>query len=412
MNAIDLNPSIAIAGGGIGGLTAALALARLGLRVTVIEQAPALQEIGAGIQMGPNAFKIFGMLGLRERLDKVAVFPDRYQINDALTGENITHIPYGKTAIERFGYPYGVIHRHDLHSALVDACVAAGVEVILQTRVAGYDQSADDVTISSVDGRTFRARALIGADGINSRIRAQMMTGKDDPIAPGLPAARCVLRIDEVPEEVRPARITIWLGEGCHVICYPLRAGELLNFAAVFSSDTDPHGPDWNMRAELQRTFANLAAPVRPLLKRLGDTLYFGATERSTPIVDWTDGLVTLLGDAAHAMTQNLAQGGCMAIEDGVVLADAIAQNPDDIPTAFRLYAERRSPRVTHVQYVARLMGDILHLKGAERNSRNFLLRAREPRDNLEFFAWLYQGIDIAEETLSRLRPGMLARAP
>jgi 2-polyprenyl-6-methoxyphenol hydroxylase-like FAD-dependent oxidoreductase len=395
--------SIAIAGGGIGGLTAALALARTGNQVTVFEQAPALQEIGAGIQMGPNAFKLFELLGLRSQIDPIAVFPDRYQINDLLTGEQLTHIPYGQTCIDRFGHPYGVVHRHDLHSILADACRAAGVEIVLGFRLLEFEQTSDGVLFRSHDGRSAKTDALLGADGIRSAVRAQMMKDESDPVSQGIFAARAVLRIDEIPEELRHARITIWLGPNCHAICYPLRAGELFNLAAVFESSSDPTSPDWNMQRELDRAFADITPAIKPLLARLEDTIYRAATER-VPISKWSDGFVGLLGDAAHAMTQNLAQGGCMAIEDALVLAESLNDNPGDTAAALELYTQRRAPRTVRVQYVARMMGDVLHLKGAEREARNQLLRAREPGDNLEFFAWLYEGVDIHEETAAHLR--------
>lgn len=394
--------SIAVAGAGIGGLTAALALARLGHQVSVFEQAPVLQEIGAGIQMGPNAFKLFEVIGIRGALDKVAVFPERYQINDLRTGEALTHIPYGQSCIKRFGHPYGVVHRHDLHSILVDACRGAGVDIVLQSRVKGFDTAGAGVVVHAEDRTSRRFDALVGADGINSRVRAQMRRGEVDPIAPGLFAARAVLHIDQVPENLRHPQITIWLGADCHLICYPLRAGELFNLAAVFASDADPASPDWSMRKEIDRAFAELTPDIAPLLSLLEEKVYRAATER-VPIAQWAEGSVALLGDAAHAMTQNLAQGGCMAIEDAIVLADAIARHPDDIPAAFQLYNGIRAPRATHVQYVARQMGDVLHLRGAERDARNAILRARTPEDNLAFFSWLYKGIDVGESTRARL---------
>jgi 2-polyprenyl-6-methoxyphenol hydroxylase-like FAD-dependent oxidoreductase len=395
--------SIAIAGGGIGGLTAALALVRTGHRATVFEQAPVLQEIGAGIQMGPNAFKLFELLGLRSQIDPIAVFPDRYQINDLITGEALTHIPYGQTCIDRFGHPYGVVHRHDLHSILANACKAAGVEIVLGFRLLEFENTQDCVLLRSHDGRTAETDVLLGADGIRSAVRAQMMKNESDPVSQGIFAARAVLRIDEIPEELRHARITIWLGPSCHVICYPLRAGELFNLAAVFESSSDPQSPEWNMQGELDRAFACLTPAIKPLLARLEDTIYRAATER-VPISRWSDGCVGLLGDAAHAMTQNLAQGGCMAIEDALVLAEALGDKPDDIAAALQAYSQRRAPRTVRVQYVARMMGDVLHLKGAEREARNQLLRQRRPDDNLEFFAWLYEGIEINQQTTSRLR--------
>jgi 3-hydroxybenzoate 6-monooxygenase len=398
------NTPIAVAGGGIGGLTAALCLRRLGYRVTVLEQAAQLREIGAGIQMGPNAFKIFDILGIAERVSRVAVFPDRYQINDALTGEPLTHIPYGQTCIDRFGYPYGLVHRHDLHEILAATCKEAGVDVLLQFKVEDVDDRDQGVHIHAADGRVFRAEALIGADGLRSTVRSKLLGGEADPISPGLVAARAVLPIDAIPAAFRDPRITIWLGPDCHVIYYPLRAGQLFNLAAVFASDADPAAADWNMRRELDRAYAGLTSEVSPLLEYLEPTVYRAGTER-IPIRSWSRGGVTLLGDAAHAMTQNLAQGGCMALEDGLVLAEAVLDRPDDLPAAFNDYCTRRSERTVHVQYVARLIGDVLHLKSAERDSRNAVLKARVPQSNLEFFSWLYQGIDLKPATRARLAP-------
>jgi 2-polyprenyl-6-methoxyphenol hydroxylase-like FAD-dependent oxidoreductase len=361
---------ILIVGGGIGGLSAALSLTRAGFPVHVFEQAGELREIGAGIQLGPNVFRMFDVLGIKDAVTKHSVFPDRYQIMDAVTGEALTHIPLGDDCLKRYGYPYGVTHRHDVLQALVDAVRDANIEITLNCRIAEFTDNGETVTVTSEDGRTIRGTALVGADGLRSKIREALKKSEPDPLSSGLMAARAVPNLDTVPEEVRAHRITIWLGPRCHTIYYPLRSGTILNLACVFDPGPNRDFSNWNMQDEVQKTYAGQQPTVLKLLPFLEGRRYTAATERIAQ-KEWSRGHVTLLGDAAHAMTQNMAQGGSMAVEDAVVLADKLINSPRDIAGAFVAYQNERYLRTARVQVSARLYGEAMHLMGAEGELRN-----------------------------------------
>src|SRR5439155_7654720 len=393
---------VLIVGAGIGGLSAALSLTRAGFPVHVLEQASELKEIGAGIQLGPNVFRMFDVLGIQEAVAKHSVFPDRYQIMDAVTGEALTHIPLGDTCLKRFGYPYGVTHRHDLHQALVDAVREAKVEITLNCQIVEFTDNGKTVAVTSEDGRTIRGCALVGADGLRSRIREILKKGEPDTLSLGLMAARAVPDIDAVPEETRAHRITIWLGPKCHTIYYPLRSGNILNLASVFEVDHTRDMSDWNMQKELHKTYAGQHPMVLKLLPLLEDRRYTATTER-VATKEWSRGRVTLLGDAAHAMTQNMAQGGAMAVEDAVVLADKLLNSPQDISGAFTAYQNERYLRTARGQVFARFYGEVMHMAGAEGDLRNTLFRNLDPRKNLEAFAWLYGGLDVSDQAAVRL---------
>jgi salicylate hydroxylase len=395
-----------IVGAGIGGLSAALSLTRAGFPVHVLEQASELKEIGAGIQLGPNVFRMFDVLGIKDTVAKYSVFPDRYQIMDAITGEELTHMPLGDVCLKRFGYPYAVAHRHDVHQALVDAVRDTEVQITLNCRVAEFTDTGESVAVTSEDGRVIGGLALIGADGIHSKIREALKKGEFDPLSPGLMAARAVPDINAVPEEVRSHRITIWHGPKCHTIYYPLRNGTILNLACVFELDHSRDMSDWNMQKELHKTYAGQHPTILKLLPLLEDRRYAAGTERIA-VKDWSRGRVTLLGDAAHAMTQNMAQGGAMAVEDAVVLADKLL-NADDISAAFMAYQNDRYLRTARVQLAARFYGEVMHMVGAERDLRNAIFKALDPWKNLEAFAWLYEGLstsDRAAYALSKRMP-------
>jgi 2-polyprenyl-6-methoxyphenol hydroxylase-like FAD-dependent oxidoreductase len=395
-NTITCDMPLLIVGAGIGGLSAALSLTRAGFPVHVLEQASELKEIGAGIQLGPNVFRMFDHLGIKDAVAKYSVFPDRYQIMDAVTGEELTHMPLGDLCLKRFGYPYAVAHRHDVHQALVDAVREAKVQITLNCRVVEFSDNGKSVIATSEDGLVIRGSALIGADGIHSRIRETIKKGEPDPLSPGLMAARAVPDIDAVPEEVRLHRITIWLGPKCHTIYYPLRSGTILNLACVFEVDHSRDMSDWNMQNELHKTYMGQHPTILKLLPLLEDRRYLAGTERIA-MKEWSRGRVTLLGDAAHVMTQNMAQGGTMAVEDAVVLTDKLL-NIDDIGAAFIAYQNERYLRTARVQLAARFYGEVMHMIGAERDLRNAIFKTLDPRENLEAFTWLYEGLSVSDK--------------
>jgi 2-polyprenyl-6-methoxyphenol hydroxylase-like FAD-dependent oxidoreductase len=382
-----------VAGAGIGGLAAAYVLGRAGHQVTVLEQASAFGEIGAGIQLGPNIFKMFEHLGLTQAINEVAFFPPGMAMNDVRTGEQVVRVPLGDAARAAYGFPYGVIYRADLHQVFLDACRAqAGVVLRTGAKVQSFTQDAQGVTVQLADGESVRGMALIGADGLWSRIR-EAVVGDGKPRVSGHIAYRAVLPRSEVPPQLWSDDVVLWGGEKTHLVHYPLRRGELFNLVAVFHSNKYDEG--WNTfgdTAELTERFAAAVPQVRELLGKIETWKMWVLCDRE-PVKNWSDGRVTLLGDAAHPMLQYLAQGAGQAIEDAVVLQAALAASPGDVPQAFRRYQEARYLRTGRVQLTARFYGDIYHASGVQRELRNQMFRSGSESAGFAGLKWMYEGI-------------------
>ncbi len=389
---------ILIVGGGIGGLAAARALSLAGMSSIVVEQAPVFGEIGAGIQMGPNGFRMMEALGLRTAIDDLAVFPDDLIVMDGVSAEEITRIPVGRAFRERFGQPYAVIHRADLHRAILDACTAdPAIDLRAGVTIDAFDDRGDHVVATAADGTTITASALIGADGLWSKTR-QGIIGDGPPRVSGHIAYRAVLPIEDVEEEFRHNAMMLWAGPRNHLVQYPLRGGKLFNLVAVFHSDNYVEG--WDRQGdpdELQRRFAGNCVTVRTLLSKVETWRMWVLCDRE-PAKHWSRGRATLLGDAAHPMLQYLAQGAGMALEDAVVLARELAGA--DVESAFRRYEASRYLRTGRCQVMARIYGGFYHAEGVVRELATSFLSGRSERDSLESLAWLY---DYA--------PGSIARA-
>ena len=393
---------VLVLGGGIGGLAAALALARRGLAVQVFEQGAEFREIGAGIQLGPNVYRMFDALGLTAAIERYSVHPDNLIMIDAISGEEVIRMHTASDAFrERFGgYLYGVIHRGDLHQVLLDAC-AAEKRIELQTMAKGerYEDLGDRVALHLEGGRRFEGAALVGADGLWSRIRAQMI-GDGKPRVSGHIAYRAVLPRAEVPDELWQNNVVLWAGPKTHLVHYPLRRGALYNLVAVFHSDRYEEGWDsFGDAEELHRKFARERPEVQRLLEKINVWKMWVLCDRE-PVRHYSSGRVTLLGDAAHPMLQYLAQGANMAIEDAVVLAAYAEITGWDFAQAFRWYEDARYLRNARVQTTARYYGDIYHAAGVVREVRNWFLTPGPPSDpgakpSFECVAWLYDGITI-----------------
>jgi salicylate hydroxylase len=379
-----------IVGGGIGGLAAALALSRKGFAVRLIEQAAEFKEIGAGIQLGPNVFRMFEVLGLTEGMSRLAVFPENLIMMDSTTGEEVTRIPVLGAFREKFKYPYAVIHRADLHRVLLEAC--RGCEVIqlnASQKVVKVDERSDRVVVRTETGETYEGCALIGADGLWSTIR-QIVVGDGKPVVAGHVTYRAVLPTSEMPADLRWWSMVIWAGEKVHLVQYPVRGGELFNLVAVFHSARYEEGWDsFGDPAELHERFAKTCEPVRTLLGKIESWRMWVLCDRP-PVKNWSRGRLTLLGDAAHPMLQYLAQGACMAIEDSVCLANKVAERPGDLPAAFRAYQQARYLRTGRVQLMARVYGEFYHASGVGRELRNLMLGSRSPEQAFESMEWLY----------------------
>ena len=383
---------VLIVGGGIGGLATALALAQKGVRTQVIEQASEFKEVGAGIQLGPNVFRMFDALGLTKAVSALAVFPENLIMLDAITGEEVTRIPLDGRFRARFTRPYALIYRPDLLSVLLTACRGNDlIELYTSQKVVAVEQHSKGVTAQSEGGYGYEGAALIGADGLWSTIR-QHIIGDGKPQVAGHITYRAVLPTKEVPAHLRRWSMTFWAGEKVHLVQYPMRAGELFNLVAVFHSNRYEEG--WNTfgdPAELHERFAATCEPVRTLLGKIESWRMWVLCDRP-PIKNWTKDRITLLGDAAHPMLQYLAQGAAMATEDAVCLADKVVQARGDYPAAFQAYQQERYLRTGRVQIMARVYGEFYHAAGVARELRNQMLGSRTPKEALDSMEWLYGG--------------------
>lgn len=385
---------ILIAGGGIGGLAAAFVLGRQGHRVTVLEQSAAFGEIGAGIQLGPNIFRMFDDLGLTQAVSEVAYFPPGLGMNDVRTGEKVVRVALGDTARAAYGYPYGVIYRVDLHNVFLRACrQLPGVTLRTASKLEAFEQDHQGVQVHLAGGESLRGDALIGADGLWSRVR-QAIVGDGKPRVSGHIAYRAVLRREDVPAHLWNDDVLLWGGEKTHLVHYPLRRGELFNLVAVFHSDKYDEG--WNSfgdTAELHERFAQAVPQVRELLGKIDTWKMWVLCDRE-PVKIWSDRRVTLLGDAAHPMLQYLAQGAGQAIEDAVVLGEALKATQGDAGEAFLKYQQARYLRTGRVQLTARFYGDIYHASGVTRELRNAMFQGGKESAGFAGLKWMYEGIE------------------
>ena len=383
---------ILISGGGIGGLVTAYALARQGMPVRVFEQSPEFREVGAGIQLGPNIFRVLEKIGLKDAVLADAHRPPGQEMRDAVTGKLITQVPLGPAFFERFGQPYAVTHRADIHGTFLKACQSSN-RIALETsrRVDGYEEHADGVAVTLENGERVDGRALIGCDGMWSGIRERIV-GDGKPRVSGHIAYRAVLKREQVPKDLWRPDVVLWAGPRCHFVHYPLRRGELYNLVAVFHSDQYQEG--WNAEGSkelLWKHFQGLRPEVLRLLDLIDTWRMWVLCDRE-PVKNWTKGRVTLLGDAAHPMLQYLAQGACMATEDAVTLAEKVAASPDDLPAAFKAYEQERYLRTARVQIMARVYGDFYHARGVTAELRDLALAGRAPQQSYDGVAWLYGG--------------------
>jgi 3-hydroxybenzoate 6-monooxygenase len=383
---------ILISGGGIGGLAAAYALARKGFPVRLFEQSSEFREVGAGIQLGPNIFRALEKLGLKDQVLADAHVPPGQEMRDALTGELITQIPLGDEYFAKFKQPYAVTHRADIHAVYLKACQGSNLVTLENSRrVDDFAESDGGVSVRLDNGEDVKGRALIGCDGMWSRIREKIV-GDGAPRVSGHIAYRAVLRRDQVPDDLWRPDVVLWAGPRTHFVHYPLRRGELYNLVAVFHSDHYEEG--WNAEGSKEvmwEHFKMQRPEVLRLLERIDTWRMWVLCDRE-PIKEWSQGHVTLLGDAAHPMLQYLAQGACMATEDAVWLAEKAAANRDDLPSAFRAYQESRYLRTGQVQIMARIYGEFYHARGVAAELRNRMLAARTPTDSYDGIAWLYGG--------------------
>ena len=380
---------VLVAGCGIGGLAAALALVRQGFAVKVMEQAPQLGEIGAGIQFGPNAFAALDALGVGEKARGRAVYTDEMVMIDALDETLVGRIPTGEAFRQRFGNPYAVIHRADVHMSLFEGAQESGrIEVLTSTRVSRIEQEEGSVTAFDQNGVAHHGIALIGADGVKSAVRQQYVG--DAARVSGHVVYRAVIDKKDFPADLQWNAASIWVGPNCHLVHYPLRGGEQYNLVVTFHSrDKEEWSVTEGSREEVQSYFKGICPRARQLID-LPKSWKRWATADREPIGQWTFGRATLLGDAAHPTLQYLAQGACMALEDAVTLGEALRVNGNDFARAFELYQRSRVARTARIVLSAREMGRIFHARGVERLVRNELWKGRTPERFYDAMEWLY----------------------
>ncbi|MBL0420035.1 FAD-dependent monooxygenase [Ramlibacter sp. AW1] len=386
---------IVIAGAGVGGLAAAIALAQKGRRVLVLEQAEEIRPIGYGIQLGPNAFRMFEHLDMADAVKSRCSFPEAGVMRDIFTLEEVTRLPFGDAIQARFGQPYAVIHRTDLHAALLERCAQfEEIELRAGARLRGYEQLPDRVRVQAGSGPALDAEFLVGADGVHSTVRGQLCGTENSPRRLGYVAYRAVVERADFPEDLYENRVVLWAGPGFHFMTYPLHGGERFNIVAVFRSRRHPLGlPGAGEPEELREIFAGVHPHARRLLGFVDTSRHWdiGVME---PVPAWHDGRVALLGDAAHAMLQALAQGACQAIEDGVALAECLDAKPQDPVQALADYQRVRQPRAVRVQYESRLYWEVYHAAGPYADLRRQML-TRSDEAALESLAWLYDPVPV-----------------
>lgn len=380
---------VLVAGGGIGGLAAALALVRQGFHVKVLEQAAELGEIGAGIQLGPNAFHAFDALGIGERARSRAVYTDYMVMHDALDEYQVGRIPTDEKFRARFGNPYAVIHRADVHLSLLEGAEATGrVEFLTSTRAGKIEQDADGVTVFDQHGQAHRGLALIGADGVKSVVREQFVG--DPARVTGHVVYRAVVDKADFPDDLKWNAAAIWVGPHCHLVHYPLRGGEQYNVVVTFHSRQQE---EWSVtdgsKEEVESYFQGICPKARQLIE-LPRSWRRWATADRDPIAQWSFGRVTLLGDAAHPTTQYMAQGACMAMEDAVTLGEALRVHAGNWDAALDLYQRSRIARTARIVLSSREMGRLYHARGVERLVRNELWRGRSAERFYDAMEWLY----------------------
>ena len=384
-----------IAGGGIGGLAAALRCAEAGAHVRLFERAPAFTEVGAGIQIGPNVTRIVQAWGLDAALQAVAAYPAQLQVRQAQSGQVTGQLRWGADALARFGAPYATLHRADLHQLLLDALKAQGrVGLHLNQGVHGYTLETQGLQVQQDDGAALHADALVGADGLWSRVRAQLL-GDAPARFSGHLAYRALLSQADLPAALRSQQVTVWLGPQLHVVQYPVRRGELLNVVAIVHGQAPQDLSSWDHSAnaaDLQRALGEVCPALQALIDAVPAWRLWPVCDRPPmhSAAEHAQGCVALLGDAAHPMRPYMAQGAGMAIEDADALGRCVAMPGRDMAAKFSQYSQQRWQRNARVQQRAIRNGQIFHASGLLRLGRDTATRLLGP--SLLDVPWLYNG--------------------
>ncbi|WP_396442237.1 FAD-dependent monooxygenase [Limnohabitans sp.] len=394
----QVHKQVVIAGGGIGGLAAAVACAQRGVPVQLLERAAQLSEVGAGIQIGPNVTRILQAWGLGAALAQVAAFPEQLQARDAQTGRVLGTLTLGARAQALYGAPYATIHRADLQALLHRAAQSAGVDLLLGRTVQGWQDSEAGLQVNTAQGLSLPASALIGADGVWSAVRQQLL-GDAPARFTGHLAYRALVAQADLPAHLSSHQVTVWMGPRLHVVHYPVRSGQWLNLVAIVHGDKPAQAEAWDLAGHTQSLMQAMGAVGRDLHERLASVpawrqwaLHDRAPMTGSP--EMAKGRVALLGDAAHPMRPYLAQGAGMAIEDAQVLAQSLSTGSASVTQQLQAYAEQRWARNARVQARAIRNGHIFHAQGAVALGRNLSMRLLGER--VMDVPWLYGGGPIS----------------
>jgi salicylate hydroxylase len=381
---------VLIAGAGIGGLAAALALARRGIASHVLEQRASFHEEGAGIQIGPNGTRILKHLKVADALRPRVGVPEAIRVRDGTSGAELARLPLGRWIAARHGAPYWVAHRKDLHAALLQAARAEPlVALSMGFDVAEVATEGSHVAVASTAGQAWTGKALIAADGLWSTIRPLLFSSVAPRFA-GKSAARSVLPLDALPPEFFKPETGVWLFPNAHVVHYPVSAGAELAVAVIVEDEHDD--TEWSAPVHPAWVRQRLPACAEPLADLISEARSWKrwALHTLPGLRTWSRGTIALLGDAAHPVLPFLAQGGVLALEDAVVLAEAMHKLPNDVPGALKLYEHRRRGRAARVAAASLRNGTTYHLAGAFAGARNLALRSLGPERVMARYDWLY----------------------
>jgi len=382
---------ILLAGGGIGGLSAALALAGKGFDVVVFERASKFGEIGAGIQLGPNAFHALDYFGVGAWAREKAVYVGMLRLMDAVSGEEIIHIPLDESFRARFGNPYAVVHRGDLHGVLLRGCEdSPRITLHVKSEVMSYTQDETGLHALLASGNSFDGAALIGADGLRSNVRGQLV-GDGAPRVSGHSTYRSVIPLEAMPEDLRWNAATLWAGPKCHIVHYPLSDWKYINLVVTAHDDAPEAVTGQPVSKETVRAgFTHIHERIRRVIETGDDWRVWVLCDRD-PVENWVDGNVALLGDAAHPTLQYYAQGACMAMEDAVCLSHMLDTQRGDLNGALLAYQDARLVRTARVQLGSRAIGDLMfHAEGVHARVRNEIMQSLTTEDYYDRMAWLY----------------------
>ncbi len=405
-------PDVVVVGGGIGGLSCALALSRKGLRVRLLESAAQFGEVGAGLQIAPNCTRILDDYGLLDEAKTLGVVPANMIMKDAVDGQELTRLDLADLE-KTYGFPYMVIHRSDLHGIFLRACQRAGVELLNDQRCVGYENTDRGAKAIFADGHEEEAEVVIAADGMHSVARKLLVD--DEPVNSSYVAYRGAVTIDKVrSNQVSETDVVVYVGPRCHFVQYPLRGGEMFNQVAVFQSPKAVAGEeDWGTPDELDAAFEGMCEPIQLGLPLMWRDRWWRMFDRN-PILNWVHGRIALLGDSAHPPLQYMAQGAIMAIEDGWVLAEHVgAQQVQrtadggtgiDWDSALTAYNAVRPEHCRRVLSTGRVWGELWHHGGTKRLQRNAILRARDTYD-YTYAAWIYGPTALTPEQEPPLYP-------